>query len=502
MDWWQAVATARLIGAVGPTADLTHDSRLVRPGCAFVAVPGSRADGHDFIDEAVAAGVTAVVVQADREPAWSRFTGRVPLVVVPDSRAAMGPLASAVHDHPSPRLRIVGVTGTDGKTTTTHLVAHVLDRCGLQAGYLSSAAFDVGAGEEPNESHMTTLEATLLQSLLARALAGGKRTMVVEASSEGLALHRLAGCEVDVAVFTNLSRDHLDFHATMESYRDAKGLLFEMLDQPTRKSYRRAAVLNQDDPASDFLRRRSAAPVVGYGLGLQADVRATDLDVSEAGLAFRVEAMGESVSVRAPLLGRFNVFNCLAAIGVARSQDAPLADAAAALADFPGVPGRLERVDGGQGFSVYIDIASTPVALENVLRALRPATTGRLWAVFGAAGGRDVARRAGMGEVAARLADRVVLTNEDPREEDPDSIIEAIAVALRDGGRREGHDFFQRPDRREAIAYAFASARPGDTVLLAGKANEPSLIFAGGRQLPWNERAVAEALLGVSREAP
>jgi UDP-N-acetylmuramoyl-L-alanyl-D-glutamate--2,6-diaminopimelate ligase len=205
--------------------------------------------------------------------------------------------------------------------------------------------------------------------------------------------------------------------------------------------------------------------------------------------------------VQAPLFGRFNVYNCLGALGVALSQGVELEEAAAALSSFRGVPGRLEAVDCGQAFRVYIDIASTPAALENVLTALRPATAGRLWVVFGAAGGRDRARRDGMGRVAAQMADRAVLTNEDPRDEDPDAIIEAIAFGLREGSRVEERDFVRRPDRREALAYALTNASAGDTVLLAGKANEPTMIFEGGRQVPWNERAVAESILKGSPKA-
>ena len=505
MDWWQAVPGAHVIGEgarLAAVTDLTHDSRRAGPGAAFIAVPGARADGHAFIDRALAAGAPAVVVQSDRESSWARFAGSATLVVVPDTRAAMGPLASAVHGNPTSQLRIVGVTGTDGKTTSSYLIAHVLESCGLAAGYLTSAGTDVGAGPEPNDSHMTTVEATVLQAQLARAVANGKRTMVIEASSEGLAQQRLAGCEVDVAVFTNLTRDHLDFHGTIENYLAAKGLLFEMLDAPTEKRFPRAAVLNLDDAASPTLRLLTRAPVISYGLGDAGDIVATDVEVGSTGLRFNVRRGETAVAVEAPLFGRFNVYNCLAALGVARSQGVELNEAAAALASFGGVPGRLEAVDCGQAFRVYIDIASTPAALENVLKALRPATIGRLWAVFGAAGGRDPARRDGMGRVAALLADRAVLTNEDPRDEDPDAIIEAIAAGLRDGGRIEEKDFVRRPDRREAIAYALANAAPGDTVLLAGKANEPTMIFEGGRQVPWNERAVAESILRDSPAAP
>ena len=496
MHWWQALQDARAIGDIPEIDELTLASGEVRPGYGFAAVPGSKTDGHRFIEAATAAGASVCVVQSDREALWSSFAGRVPLLVVPDVRAALGPLAAAVHDNPSAKLRMVGVTGTDGKTTSTHLVAHVLDVSGLDAGYLSSVGFETGAGFELNPWHMTTLEATTVQSLLARAVDGGRRTMVVEASSEGLAQRRLEACEVDVAVFTNLTRDHLDFHGTMEAYRNAKGRLFEMLDLPTAKRFPRTAVLNADEPVSAYMQTLSHTRTVTYGIEKAADVRARDIAVDGYGLRFTVEAGGEALPAYAPLVGRFNVYNSLAAIAVATSQGVALSDAVEALSSFPGVPGRLERIECGQAFRVFVDIASTPAALENVLKALRPSTQGRLWVVFGAAGGRDPARRAGMGEVAGRLADFSVLTNEDPRDEDPDAIIEAIASGLHEAGRREGDAFVRVPDRPEAIHYAFEHAGPGDTVLLAGKATEPTMIFAEG-PIPWDERATARRLLGA-----
>jgi UDP-N-acetylmuramoyl-L-alanyl-D-glutamate--2,6-diaminopimelate ligase len=317
--------------------------------------------------------------------------------------------------------------------------------------------------------------------------------MVVEASSEGLAQSRLEGCEFDVAVFTNLTRDHLDFHGTMERYLAAKGILFEMLSRPTEKDFARTAVLNADDVASEYLKVRSQSLIMTYGLG-EADVRAAEVTSEGFVLRFDLTHKGSHYPASVPLPGAFNVYNSLAAVTVAASQGVAVGDAVAALASFPGVPGRLERIDRGQAFAVYVDIASTAAALENVLNALRPATSGRLWVVFGAAGGRDAARRGGMGEVAARLADRCVLTNEDPRDEDPDAIIEAIAAALRQGGRSEGSDFVRLPDRRAAIRHAFANAGPGDTVLLAGKATETTMVFADGA-VDWDERAVAFELL-------
>ena len=495
MEWWR-LPGSRAIGEIPDISNLTHDSRLVQPGWGFAAIPGREADGHTFIASAIDAGAAACAVQTDHEQVWAPYRDRVPMVVLPNVRDALGHLSAAVLGAPSSKLRAIGVTGTDGKTTSTHLIAHVLDRCGLGCGYLSSVGFDRGAGFELNAFHMTTLEATSIQSMLADALAAGRQSMVVEASSEGLAQGRLNGCEIDVAVFTNLTRDHLDFHGTMERYLEAKGVLFRKLDEPTAKRFPRTAIVNADDPASEYLRTLSGAAVVTYGIADNADFHTRDVTVEGFGLRFDVEHAGLSMTAQVPLIGRFNAYNSMAAIAVACSQGVPLGAAVGALASFPGVPGRMERIEQGQAFAVFVDIASTGAALENVLHALRPATAGKLWVVFGAAGGRDPARRNGLGEVAARLADRCVITNEDPRHEDPDAIIEAIAEGLRSGSRIEGEDFVRRPDRREAIAYAFEHAAPGDTVLLAGKGTETTMIFADG-PVPWDERSTARELLGA-----
>jgi UDP-N-acetylmuramoyl-L-alanyl-D-glutamate--2,6-diaminopimelate ligase len=500
MHWWQDVPEAAALGAVPDVADLTHDSRRAGPGTAFAAVPGRRFDGHAFLQAAVGAGAPACVVEASRRELWAPFEGRVPLVVVPDVRRALGHLAAAVHGNPSATLRTVGVTGTDGKTTTTHLIAHVMDACGFRAGCLSSTGFITGNGLELNATHMTTVEATTIQSLLATALRNGRETMVVEASSEGLAQGRLNGCLPDVAVFTNLSRDHLDFHGTMENYREAKGLLFEMLELTSGKRFPKAAIVNADDEASAHMISRTRAPVTTYGVDGEADYRAQDLRPEGFDLRFEVRAEGRAVAALAPLIGQFNAYNCLAAVACACSQGAGLSEAVEALKSFPGIPGRLEPIGAGQPFSVFVDIASTPAAMENVLNALRPGTTGRLWVMFGAAGGRDTARRDGLGRVAGQLADRCVLTNEDPRDEDPDAIIDAIAVALRGCGRIEGTEFERIPDRREAMQFVFEHAAAGDTVLLAGKATEPTMDFASG-PVAWDERAVARELLGSGRGA-
>jgi UDP-N-acetylmuramoyl-L-alanyl-D-glutamate--2,6-diaminopimelate ligase len=493
MVWYTAAPGARTIGEPPLIANLTHDSRLAGPGVGFVAVPGGTRDGHDYIEAAVRAGASVVVVQADRQTKWAPYAGRLPLVVVPDTRQAIGLLAAAVHGDPSARLRLIGVTGTDGKTTTAHLTAHLLSACGLASGYLTSVGFEAGTGFELNASHMTTVESTTIQSKLAEAERNGLQSMVVESSSEGLAQHRLNGCHFDVAVFTNLTRDHLDFHGTMERYLEAKGRLFEMLDQPSGKSFAKVAVLNTGDPASVYLKTRSRAPVLTYGEVEGVDFRVRDVQTVDLGLNFLVEARGVTLKASLPLIGRFNALNSLAAVAVTCSQGAELSEAVEALSSFPGIPGRMERIDCGQPFRVIVDIASTPAALENVLLALRLATRGKLWVVFGAAGGRDPARRTGMGAVAGRLADRAVLTSEDPRDEDAEAIIAAIAEGLREGRMGED-DYTSVADRREAIAHAFAQAGPDDTVLLAGKATETTMIVRG-QALPWDERALARELL-------
>ncbi len=482
-------------------AGITLDSRRVKPGWAFAAIPGGAADGHDFLDAAVAGGATALVVQADRSEKWQHLRGKVPMLVVDNARAAVGPLASAVYGDPSRTLRLIGITGTDGKTTSSHLTAYVLDRCGLKAGYLSSVGFDVGEGFELNESHMTTVEAPVLQANLARAAANRLETMVTEASSEGLAQHRLDGCRFDVAVFTNLSRDHLDFHGTMENYLAAKGLLFMLAARSPGKGFPKAAILNVDDRSTEYLDGLTELPTITYGINAGADLRATDVVAEGFGLRFNVRCDGIDHPAQVPLIGRFNVYNSLIAVATARSQGVRVDEAVASLAHFPGIPGRLERIDEGQPFSVYVDIASTPAALENVIHALRPGTMGKLWVVFGAAGGRDPARRDGMGRVAGQLADAAVITNEDPRGEDPEAIIEAIAAGLREGGMRDGDHFVCIPDRTEAIEYAFSHAEPGDTVLLAGKATETTMVF-GNRHEPWDERATARRLLDARVSSP
>ncbi|MDI6856732.1 MAG: UDP-N-acetylmuramoyl-L-alanyl-D-glutamate--2,6-diaminopimelate ligase [Dehalococcoidia bacterium] len=501
IDWRRLFPSAEIIGAPTPTVSGIHyDSRSGVPGCVFVAVPGAMPprsrDGHDFIGDALDRGAAVIVVQADHRPKWERIAmaGRAAFVAVPDSRRALAEVAAEYYGRPARHLTTVGVTGTDGKTTTIHLIASLLEAAGMPTGYLSSVEFKTTGAPRLNATHMTTAESPEVQSLLSQMAAAGCRTAVIEASSHGLALNRVDCCEFDVAVFTMLSSDHLDFHRSVDEYLAAKGRLFAMLDEAVDKGVPKTAVLNADDFASEYLRSRTRARALTYGLENAADVTASDVRSEGLSSVFTATCEQQRVPVRLPLAGRHNVYNALAAIAVAHALSLPLDAAAGGLSEFRGVPGRMEAVDCGQPFAVVVDIASTPDALRRLLTVLRPQTKGRLIAVFGCAGERDPGRRDGMGRAAGELADFVVLTNEDPRSEDPLAITDDIARGLTETGRREGADFVRVLDRREALAYAFGQARAGDLVLLAGKGSEQSIVV-GHEHIPWDERVVARELL-------
>ena len=485
-----------VLGADVSISAVCHDSRRVAPGALFVAVAGFRVDGHDYIGEAVAGGAAAVVVQADRRMKWQAVVdgGRLPAIVVPDSRRALAALAAAFHGHPGRRLRVVGVTGTDGKTTTIHLISTLLEAAGYRTGLLSTVHSKVGDRLSANEYRFTTPEAPQVQALLAEMVTAGVDYAILESTSHGLALHRLDGCEYDVAVVTNVTADHLDFHRSRGEYLAAKGRLFAMLDRSADKGVEKVAVLNADEPAAAYFRGLTQARVVTYAVQEAADIQAIDVSPIEWGSRFRLRAEGNEVEVALGLPGLFNVYNGLAAAAVALSQGMSLAAVRDALASFPGLPGRLERIDGGQPFTVVVDFAHAPEALRRALAFLREHCRGRLIVVFGCIGEREKPRRAGMGLAAAELADFAVLTNDNPFREDPEAILAEIAQGLEKAGRHEGHHFVRIPDRREAIAHALAMAVEGDIVLLAGKGHEQSIII-GDAVIPWDDRRVARELL-------
>jgi UDP-N-acetylmuramoyl-L-alanyl-D-glutamate--2,6-diaminopimelate ligase len=492
--WFREISYANLVsGEPHEASSVCHDSRAVRPGAVFVAVLGLNVDGHAFIPDAIAAGARFVVAQEDLRDSWQRYVNEdVTFVAVPDSRVALAEASAGFYGNPARTMAMIGVTGTDGKTTTTHLIGHILNQTGHRAGHLSSVEFAAGGAVEMNASHMTTLEAPEVQRYLARIRDAGGRSAIVEASSIGLDMHRVDQCEFDVGVFTNLAPDHLDYHGSMAEYRDAKAILFRMLGTSAEKGFAKAAVLNADDSVSADLRAVTIVPVITYGVRTQADIVGLDITQQGFGTHFTARMFGEEVPVETPLLGDYNVSNCLAAAAAAVSQGVEFGEALASLATFPGVPGRMEQIDEGQPFRVVVDIASTEQSMRNVLRMLRPITKGNLIVVFGAAGERDAGRRRGIARAVAEQADYAVITNEDPRGEDPERILDEIAAALK--AANFGRKFEREFDRRQAMTKALKRAGKDDTVLLAGKGTEQSIVI-GGTHWPWDERRIARELL-------
>jgi len=459
-------------------AGLAYDSRTVEPGTLFFCVPGQRSDGHEFADRAVERGATALVVER-------LLDVRVTQVRVADARAAMASIAASFWDDPTAQLRVAGVTGTNGKTTTAFLIRHVLEAHGTRTGLLGTVKRIVGGVEE--EVERTTPEAIDLQRTFRRMLEGGDAACAMEVSSHALALERTTGVRFAVAVFTNLTQDHLDFHADMEEYFLAKrGLYFSSPPE--------TAVINLDDPygarLAAELRDAGDPPLLTFSPSGEegADFRAVDVSFDATGSRFRCLAPGGEVGVRMPLPGHFNIENALAAIGACQALGVPADAAAAALASAGRVPGRFEPVDEGQPFAVLVDYAHTPDSLENALGAARELTEGRLIAVFGCGGDRDREKRPLMGAIAARLSDACVVTSDNPRSEEPKAIIAEILAGMTEFGTGE---IEVEPDRRAAIALAFEAATPGDTVVIAGKGHEQGQELAGGRKIPFDDREVA-----------
>jgi len=504
-------AAGRIRGEVAPDArtcavhGIVYDSRRVVPGSVFVAVPGAHADGHAFVGQAVARGAVVVVVEHAVEDAGAAIQ-----LVVDRSQLALAVAAAWWHDDPGRQLGVIGVTGTDGKTTTAGMAVAALEAAGVRTGLVSTAEQKVGPHRASTPAHVTTPEAPELQRALRAMVRAGDAAAVVESTSHGLALERVGEIPYDVAVLTNLTHEHLEFHGTFEAYRAAKRSLFERLavaagppskpaSLPGGRPWPRGGIVNLDDPSADVFvaaTRAAGATVLTYGTGSGADVRATAVDETPGGIRARVITPRGAVAVTLPLLGRFNVHNALAVVALGELLGLDPEAVRGGLAGFRGVRGRMERLDRGQPFLVVVDYAHTPAALATALDALAPLAGpgGGLIAVFGSAGERDVAKRAIQGRVAGERCRLVIATDEDPRGEDPGAILEQIAEGAEAAGRRRGEDLLLVADREAAIRVAFARARPGDVVLLAGKGHERGILYAD-RELAWNERAVAERLL-------
>jgi UDP-N-acetylmuramoyl-L-alanyl-D-glutamate--2,6-diaminopimelate ligase len=478
------IGPERVIGIpVGEVTSLAYDSRRVKPGTLFFAVPGVHVDGHEFVAEAIAAGAVGVVVEREVPGA------SVPQLVVENSRHALAAAADDWFGRPSEKLTVIGVTGTDGKSTVTALAAEMLWWSGrFRPGQIGTVFIGVGKQVGLNDDRTTTPEALELQEQLAGMVEAGNDSVVMEATSHALALGRTRNCRFDIGVVTTVTSEHLDFHGTVEEYRAAKARLIE--EAPI-------AVLNADDPSFAYFRERAPDRVITYGIDHDADLRAGDLTLNADGSHFHLESPRWHGSIGVAIPGRFNVSNALAVLAIGEALGLDLDHAAWALNDTIGVPGRMERIDAGQPFTVIVDYAHTADALHKMLTTLRPLTKGRLIAVLGSAGERDPTKRAPMGRVAAESADLVVVTDEDPRLEDPRVINEAIAAGAREAGAVDGENLWVVGDRREAIAHAIGLAREGDLILLAGKGHETS-IFYGTDKLPWDDRVVAREALATA----
>jgi UDP-N-acetylmuramoyl-L-alanyl-D-glutamate--2,6-diaminopimelate ligase len=466
---------------------LCYDSRRLRPGDCFVAVPGTHTDGHRYVETALRDGAVAAVVQRRAGTAW-------PQVVVPDTRRALALMSSTLYGHPGRDMVVIGVTGTDGKTTTTTMIHQMLLSAGRRVGSMSTVDIRLGDAVDANDSRQTTLEALEVQEQLARMRDAGVKYAVIETSSHGLALQRVVGVDYDVAVFTNIAHEHLDFHKTIEAYREAKAQLIDLTAGSVHKAIEKTAVLNRDDPSYAYLVNRRIARRISYGLQLDADLKADRVEATAEGLRVDASTPLGPLALRLKMNGRWNAANALAAAAAGVAVGLTLDEIRQGLESYRGVSGRMERVDLGQPFSVIIDYAHTPQSLEKVLRELRPITRGKLIAVFGSAGDRDREKRPWMGEIAARLSDYAVFTNEDPREEDAMTILSDIAAGAEEVGWTEGEQYARIEDRRQGIAHAVRRAGPGDTVLLAGKGHERSILIGRGKE-PWDERAAAEAAI-------
>src|SRR5712692_4242967 len=451
--------------------NLAYDSRKATPGTLFIAVPGAHTDGRAYLADAEQRGAVAALGPCIEGFLPPDEPTPLPYIEVPDVLGALADLSCAFYAYPAWRLCTIGVTGTDGKTTTSNLIHAIFREAGKRAGLMTTANFKMDGQEWENTTRQSTLEALEVQQLLRRMVDEGMTHALIEATSHGLELQRVRGCAFDVGVLTNITHEHLDFHRTLENYRRAKARLFEILDPVRDKGLgiQPVAILNRDDASFEVLKPYCHVPVLDYGIDTPAAVRAVGLQLYAYSTHFRAILPDAEISIETQLVGRFNVSNCLAAIATVYSQGVKPAQIASGLASVTGVTGRMERIDEGQPFTVIVDYAHTPDSLEKVLAILQPLTTGKLIVVFGSAGERDIQKRPIMGQIAAQKSDFFVITDEDPREEDRRQILHAIARGAQSAGKYEGRDLLCIADRTQAIATAFAHARAGDTVLLAGK---------------------------------
>src|SRR6266571_1868038 len=472
------IPVRQVIGTLDrPVESIAYDSRRAQRNGLFVALRGGKSDGHQFIAQAIEKGASVIV--AEREEKYPRAT----CLVVENSRTALADLSRVFYGRPGDRLKLAAVTGTNGKTTTTFLIKHICEKAGLRCGLIGTVRYEIGERVLP--AARTTPESLDLQELLAQIVNAGCRAAAMEVSSHALAYDRTRGIEWNVAVFTNLTQDHLDFHSTMENYFESKAKLFTQLAQQQKKR-RPVAVVNIDDHYGERLLGKidKSVAIVTYGMSARADFRASNYRVEFGGTSYQLDACGKSYLVRVPLIGRFNVANSMAALAAASALGVNLREAVLSLGKSPQVPGRLEIVPAKRQFQVFVDYAHTPDALLNVLKTLRELEPRRLIVVFGCGGNRDREKRPLMGQVVDQNADYAVITSDNPRKEDPDKIIAEIEKGFR------GNHFEKITDRAQAISHAIEIAQPRDIVLIAGKGHENYQEFAD-HTVPFEDTQVA-----------
>jgi len=478
---------------------IQFNSQAVSPGNVFVAQQGRNVDGHRFIPMAIERGASAVI--GSRSMDYLKEAGidcPLPYIQLEETRASLAYLSAAFYQFPAHSLRVIGVTGTDGKTTTSSLIYQILRACNIRTGIISTIGAEIEGEEIDTGFHVTTPEAPYVQQYLRRMVDAGLTHVVLEATSFGLAQHRVTACEFDVGVLTNITHEHLDIHGSYESYREAKAMLFGHLADTAVKPIGnpRLAVLNRDDCSYSYLKEKVRVRQISYSLNpREADVWAERIQTQREGLSFHAISKDFEFPVKTTLTGLFNVSNCLAAIAACYyGLQIPIADIQVGISRLDLVPGRMENISLGQDFTAIVDFAHTPNALDSALRTVRKMTNGRVIAVFGSAGLRDREKRKLMAEVSVRLADCTILTAEDPRTESLDDILAQMAEAARLAGGKEGKTFWRVPDRGNAIRWAIDMARPGDVVIVCGKGHEQSMCF-GDVEYPWDDRVAVKAAL-------
>jgi len=466
------------------------DSRKVKEGYLFVAVRGFREDGHRFIPEAIRRGAKAIVVERENLPSIS---GKVAVVEVPSSRSALACLSSCFYGFPSQKLRVIGVTGTNGKTTTVYMLESILKKAGFRVGKISTIDYDLGEGTNP--SAITTPESQELQMMLKRMVDKNIDYAVMEVSSHSLVLRRVEKVEFDWAVFTNLSPEHLDFHRSLDEYLKAKSLLFEGLGKGAKKKGLKAASINIDDAAGDYIMRHTHVKVITYGINKKATVEGKVLKTGPDGTSFILRSSGREQRINLFLPGTHNVYNALAAASVMLEEGIDLASVKKGLEEVRKVPGRLEPVKNERGLKIFVDYAHTPDGLRNILQTLKRFTKGNLLVVFGCGGDRDITKRPLMGKIALKLANYFILTSDNPRSEDPEKIISQIEKGIREEGGKRGKNYLVVVDRKEAIKKALEMMGKEDVLVVAGKGHERMQIFKD-RVEEFSDVEVIRELLG------